>query len=62
MIPAAHSATDVPASTAIYGLRIADSLLVLSKYCVHERCDPDLDPARVTEFPDVQDFWLAGEP
>ena len=61
MIPGSFVATDVPASTAIGGFLIADSLGFCRWTARTQRCDPDLDPARVTEFPGTQEIWLAGE-
>ena len=61
MIPGSCFATDVPASTAIRGFLIADSPGFLSMTARTQRCDPDPDPARVTEFPGTQEIWLAGE-
>ena len=61
MIPAQRFATDVPASTAVFGLSIA----VLPGFCrctAHGHgCDLDLDPVGGTEFPGTQEIWLAGE-
>ena len=61
MIPGSCIATDVPASTAICGFLIADLLGFVYGSRARKHVIPNLDAARVTEFPGTQEIWLAGE-